>query len=377
MTNFISEFGSLAKLKTLSYFGKNKKILLVTGKDSFARCGAKTIVEKILEDQNTIQFSNFFVNPKLDDAISGAKLAREEKIDIIIGIGGGSVIDMAKLIKALYLSKDKEINLIKGNLRLSDPKIPLIAIPTTAGSGSEATHFAVVYIGEDKYSLASEYLLPNAVILDGELVTTASRYQKTCSALDAMAQAIESFWAVGSTQESRQFSLTALKLGWGILPNFISGNCSPEITQNMLLASNFAGKAINISKTTSAHAWSYAFTSKLNVPHGHAVWLTLPQIFEIHAHANESQVIDKRGLDHLRNMIRNLSNVLKLTHTENYASQLFTFLQSIEIESNMAKLGADSNSIRSLICNLVNLERMQNNPVNLNNFRNDIFHLDK
>lgn len=377
MTNFISEFGGLAKLKTLNYFGNNKKILLVTGKDSFAKCGAKTIFEKILKDQNTIQFSNFFVNPKLHDAIRGAKLAREKKIDIIIGIGGGSVIDMAKLIKALYLSKDNEIDLIRGNLRLSDPKIPLIAIPTTAGSGSEATHFAVVYIGEEKYSLASEYLQPNAVVLDGKLVITASRYQKSCSALDAMAQAIESLWAVGSTEESRQFSLTALKLGWQILPDFISDNCSPEITQKMLLASNFAGKAINISKTTSAHAWSYALTSKLNIPHGHAVWLTLPQIFEIHAHANESQVIDKRGLEHLQHIIETLSNILKLTHTENYAHQLLSFLQSIEIESDMARLGANTHSIRSLICNLVNLERMQNNPVNLNIFKKDIFHLDK
>ena len=72
----------------------------------------------------------------------------------------------------------------------------MIAVPTTAGSGSEVTHFAVVYVGTEKYSLASQHLLPDAVILDGALVQSGSRYLKTCSVLDAMAQAVESYWAV-------------------------------------------------------------------------------------------------------------------------------------------------------------------------------------
>ena len=155
----------------------------------------------------------FSINPKLNDAIRGCKIARENNVDFIIAVGGGSVLDIAKLIKALFRACDYELETAIGQDKVIDPEIPIIAIPTTAGSGSEATHFAVVYVGEDKYSLASECLKPDAVILDGSLVTSGNKYLKICNGLDAMAQAIESYWAVGATDESRHYARSALKLG--------------------------------------------------------------------------------------------------------------------------------------------------------------------
>ena len=120
------------------------------------RLALKTI-ENLLQLEAVTQFSDFY-KPKLEDAVNAAKLARSANVNVIIAIGGGSVIDMAKLIKAFYLSAGNEMDLATGRVDVKDPSIPLLAIPTTAGSGSEATHFAVVYVGAHKYSLAAQCL---------------------------------------------------------------------------------------------------------------------------------------------------------------------------------------------------------------------------
>lgn len=371
----ISEFGGLSRLGELRHIYSGKNILLVTGKDSFATSGAKRNIDNQLQAETVFQFSDFSANPKLEDAVNGAEFARSAHVGVIIAVGGGSVIDTAKLIKAFYLSEGNEIDLATGRTDVTDPSIPLLAIPTTAGSGSEATHFAVVYVGSHKYSLAAQCLLPEAVILDGALIISGNRYQKACSALDAMAQAIESAWATGSTIESFKYSTTALELGWGIFHDFIKPNCSEKNAQKMLEAANFSGQAINISKTTAAHAWSYAFTSSYDIPHGHAVWLTLPEIFEAHIVATDHDITDTRGSSHLKNTMDKLSKTLGLNQLVGSTEQLQVFLKDAGIEYRMEQVGVDNLTKRSDISNQINPERMRNNPVNLEPFKSKIFSL--
>ena len=246
---------------------------------------------------------------------------------------------------------------------MTDPNIPMILVPTTAGSGSEATHFAVVYVGRDKYSLASQHLLPDGVILDGSLIASATRYQKACNGLDALAQSIESAWAVGSTEQSRNYSFLALSQFGKYFTEVLEANADDGALQGMLEASNLAGKAINISKTTAAHAWSYALTSQYGVPHGHAVWLTLPRIFEIHATASSDMVIDPRGMKHFQSVMRRLMDSLNITSAEKCESHLKLFLESINVESNMTAIGANTSEKRELLSKQVNTQRMSNNPV--------------
>lgn len=330
--------------------------MLVTGKSSYELSGAKAVCNHILASERCIRFSDFSVNPKLSDAIKGCEIARENNVDFIIAVGGGSVLDIAKLIKALFRSHGNELETAIGEDRVIDPKIPIIAIPTTAGSGSEATHFAVVYIGEEKYSLASKCLEPDAVILDGSLVTSGNEYLKTCNGLDAMAQAIESYWAVGATDESRQYALSALKLGWEVFPKYTSVNCSPIDAQKMIESANLAGKAINISKTTAAHAWSYAFTSGFAVPHGHAVWLTLPKIFQLHF----QYVSDVKGKSN--DTMMELINLMNLDPDKMLDKQLEDFLVTLSIAETAEKLDISSND-RISLSTKVNMQRMANNPV--------------
>lgn len=352
----LSEYGGLSRLTDFKTLYEGKSILLVTGRHSFEASGAKQVCAQIFHPKQVIQFADFEVNPKINDAIKGAELAKKNAIDVIVSIGGGSVLDTAKLIKAFYLASGNEVALATGVNQVIDPSIPIIAVPTTAGSGSEATHFAVVYIGNEKYSLASHCLLPNFVVLDGSLVKSGSKYLKTCNALDAMAQAIESFWAVGATAESKQFALSAIELGWKILPDFISDKCTDVTAQQMVEAANQAGKAINISKTTAAHAWSYAFTSLKGIPHGHAVWLTLPTIFELHYERSRDRD------PYFRSNMNQLCKALNLEPKSEKSSQLRRYLLDFGIAYDFAHLKTDVLE-RKALSSSVNMERMKNNPI--------------
>ncbi|MDC1467888.1 phosphonoacetaldehyde reductase [Planktomarina temperata] len=353
-----------------------KTVLLVTGKASYIESGAKSIVETALQGNAVVQFSDFDVNPKIEDAERGVALAIESGADLIVGVGGGSVMDMAKLIKAFYVAPEKSRELATGELAMTDPEIPMILVPTTAGSGSEATHFAVVYIGLDKYSLASQLLLPDAFILDGSLIASASPYQIACNGLDALAQAIESAWAVGSTEESREYSFRAVSLCVKYLKEALAPNASNEVFQGMMEAAHLAGKAINISKTTSAHAWSYAITSHYGVPHGHAVWLTLPRIFEIHAMACAAMVTDPRGTEHFTSIMVRLMHILGIVSPEGSAHQLKAYLKAINVESDITKIGANTVKQREFLSEQVNTQRMSNNPIDLTGIHiNQIFDL--
>ena len=207
----IKGVGSLKNIDSLDIFNHAKTIMLVTGKASYEQCGAAKILNEKLKNKNVIHFSKFSVNPKSEDVRRGVQEIYCKELDLIIAVGGGSVMDMAKLVKACGLSFYRTEEIIKSNLSDSLLDVPSIMVPTTAGSGSEATHFAVGYVDGVKFSLAIPELLPDAVILDGCLLKSGSNYQKACNGLDALAQSIESCWAMGSNKISRDIALEAIK----------------------------------------------------------------------------------------------------------------------------------------------------------------------
>ncbi len=355
MTMQISGLGSVNQLGEIKAKFRPRRTLLVSGRGSFAASGAEAAVVQHFTADELVRFCDFAINPKIEDALKGVSFARSNAVDLILAVGGGSVLDMAKLIKAFISKPDRANDIAEGKHKALDPGIPLVATPTTAGSGSEATHFAVVYKGTSKYSLASPIILPDATILDGNLIQSNSSFQKAVNGLDALAQGIESAWAVGATEESRAFAFEAVKLCWTALPKIVDSSRA-EDHQTMIEAAHLAGKAINISKTTAAHAFSYAFTSHHAVPHGQAVWLTLPAIFQRHADAK---------LPALSPVIEKLTELLSIKNLSSCQSELEAFVASLGVETDMSTLGADTHEKRRFLSTQVNLERLSNNPVNL------------
>lgn len=240
-----------------------KRCFLVRGHRSFDVCGGRAIIDRLQKQIQcqVIEFEDFSVNPKYKEAQLGLAKLLHSKADLIVAIGGGSVLDMSKLIRHMAVEQGYSV--------------PLHAIPTTAGTGAEATHFAVVYIDGKKQSIAAEDVLPDVAVVYPPLTYSNSIYQTACAGFDAIAQAIESYWAKEATEESRAYSVKALGLLWKQLPRLIQ-TPTDELRDQVAEGAYYAGKAINISTTTAPHAFSYAFTSKYNYPHGHAVALTFP-----------------------------------------------------------------------------------------------------
>ena len=358
-----SDFGGLSNLGDIVKSYNVRRVLVVTGGKSFQSSEAKAILSECLKGYHVTYFSDFEVNPRLIDAQRGVKLAIENTIELIISIGGGSVLDMGKLIKALYSNPDEAVNLATGVKKVTDPNIPLVAIPTTAGSGSESTHFAVVYVEGEKYSLADKCLLPADIILDGNLTLSSSRYQKACNVLDALSQSIESAWAVGSTEESQILSFAALELCIENLLDFVNEKDNCIAAQAMIMAANLAGQAINITKTTAAHAWSYGITKNYDVPHGHAVWLTLPKIFALCDNSCPEIVVDSRGHAYLLGVMDRLKNILNISPDRDIEEYFSSLLSSIGIKGDMAnelKIGLKD---RAVLSKQINMQRMANNPI--------------
>ena len=220
-------------------------------------------------------FSGFHPNPDLLDATAGAEMYRALECDGLISIGGGSAMDTAKAVKSMLLNEDVEA--VKASQLPQDVKLPHIAIPGTAGTGAEATPFAVVYVNNQKLSLDHPALLPEAVVLDGSLLSTLPAYHKKACAMDALCQGIESWWAVHATAESRMHAEQCIV---GVLRHFdayLAGDA--DAADSILDAAFESGRAIHISRTTAAHAMSYQITKQVGPAHGHACMLTLPHLW--------------------------------------------------------------------------------------------------
>jgi len=366
-TEFIGK-NSLNNIKKIISDLDAKKILLVTGKGSYKKSGSEKKLFESLGDTVIERFFDFEANPNIKDVQAGIGIISSFKPDLVIAIGGGSVIDIAKLINifAAHVKKEKEIyEFVDKSESVNKPGLPLVAIPTTSGTGSEATHFAVVYIGNKKYSFAHKYVLPDFSIIDPSLSYSNPAYIKACSGFDALSQAIESFWAVGSTEESRGYSREAIRIILSSIEMAVVESDEKSMDR-MSLAANLAGKGINISKTTAAHAVSYPITKFLDIPHGHAVALTLGSFFVINSNYSESQLNDVRGIDYFDNISKELLNLFDCSGPKQASEKWSQIMTNVGLETNLKSIFRKKNIDYDLIKKEINLERLNNNPVKVN-----------
>jgi len=343
--------GSVFELEKILLNHSSKKIFLVRGKQSYVKCGAQKLFSKILSNHNVTEFDDFCVNPKLDEMQLGLKKLIESKSELIIAVGGGSVIDAAKVIKYLFIKSNSQDQF--------NDSLPLLAIPTTAGTGSESTHFAVVYINGVKNSYSDKSILPDFAIVDSNLLQGQSKYQMAVSGFDALAQGIESYWSINSNKESLNYAERAINLIWQNLIPSIEGD--KIALERIAEGSNYAGKAINITKTTGAHALSYFFTEKYNIPHGHSVAFFLPSFFSYNYMVDDNNCIDKRGSIFVKKKISEISHLLAISSPESVELELKTFLNKIGINASFKALDINHDTVVKSL-KMANSERMKNNP---------------
>lgn len=315
------------------------RLLLVHGQGSFFQCGAGRLAEKWGRHREVHHFDAFTANPRVEDVEAGVHRARVFRPQAVVGIGGGSALDMAKMIAVL-----SEQDATPGDC-LAHPELvrapracSLILLPTTAGSGSEMTRFATVYAGGRKHSLDHSDVRADVVLVDPLLAASVPQPAAVAAALDALSQAVESYWSVSATSQSKQLARSALVellpalggiaayggpgTGRGGAGRDGSGHggaglggagagwlASPDVRTRLARGASAAGAAIDITRTTAAHALSYALTARLGLPHGAAVAVHLRWLIGHHAQATTGDCRHPGGPSELRRIIDDVQDL--------------------------------------------------------------------
>ena len=308
-----------------------------------------------LDGMPVTYFSDFKPNPDYTSVLSGLRALRLCGCDGILAVGGGSGMDVAKCIK-LWAGMDPESDLLHSTPAPNG--IPLIAIPTTAGTGSEATRFAVIYKDGEKQSVASPEIIPGTVVLDPEVLKSLPPYQRCATMLDALCHAVESCWSVNSTEESRAFSARAVRGVMEALPAYLAN--TPEGNAALQEAAFTAGRAINITQTTAGHAMCYKLTSLYRLAHGHAAALCVSELWPwLLDHAEACQ--DPRGREWLEAGFRLLAEAMGASDEADAARRFAGIVASLELPRPALR----SEEELALLVRSVNPVRLKNNPVPL------------
>ncbi len=334
----------------------SKKILMVCDGSIGYQKEFNNHLDKVSQSGiQVISFSDFQPNPLYENVLAGVKVFREEKCDTIIAVGGGSAMDVAKCIK-LYSNlpgDGGDGSWLDAEYEPND--IPFLAMPTTAGTGSEATRYAVVYYAGKKQSVTADSFIPNAVLMDPDTLLTLPLYQKKATMCDALCHAIESFWSVNSTDESKRYSQEAIELIIANMDGYLAN--TKEGRSNMLLAANIAGKAINITQTTAGHAMCYKITGLFKASHGHAAMLCDRVLYSWMVQ-NTDKCIDPRGEQYLKKVLCDIACSMGCDSAEKGTKKLEEIFKKLDL----AVPSATEEEFEELKSS-VNPVRLKNHPI--------------
>ena len=344
---------------------KFKKIFILCGKKSYVTSSAKKILSRYLRNKITKHYFKYSPYPEISELKNIIFSLRKFSPDLIIAVGGGSVLDYAKMANVIEITKNLDKKIINYSYPIKKKLTELVAIPTTAGSGAEVTTNAVIYIDKIKYSLESEIIKPDYFFLIPELVIKATKKIKSSAGFDAIAQGVESLISKKSTDQSIKFAKKSLYISTKYYLDYLK-KPNFENTSAMCLAANLSGKAISISKTTAPHAISYPFTSLYNISHGHAVSLTLEKFLKFNF-INYKKANCNFDLNLRYKSIFNIFGVRGIIELENFFIEM---KKKAKLEDNFNKLKINLDSNIDRLIDGINLLRLQNNPINLN--KNDI-----
>ena len=330
---------------------EGRKIMLVHGR-SMERLKLGEYFKNLAKRLDIIEFTDFTPNPEYESIERGVSVFNDENCEAIAAVGGGSAIDTAKCIK-LFSNMDSSTDYIGQKIVPND--IPFLAAPTTGGSGSESTQFAVIYYQNKKYSIDDASALPNAVFFDADALMKLPLYQKKATLLDAFCHAVESSWSVKATAESRFYAREAIRLLVANKNAYIDAEPELQCCAYILYAANLAGRAINISKTTAGHAMCYSLTKKFGLAHGHAVARCLVELWKF--------MLDFAIENRREDLLKIFSEIASATGVATSEQAIDVFERQLEAWKLTSPIDVE-NSIDELAAS-VNLQRLANNPVEL------------
>lgn len=335
----LQELGSLAKS-----FGKNA--LLITGSGPTSRLPAAEAVRGMLAGAgiSVTHFCEVESDPDVETVEKGVGRAVESSCDFLIALGGGSPMDAAKVIAARLSNRGSVVSW-EGVNRIPNRAKPLICIPTTAGTGSEATSIAVITGGKrrQKMSLVSQNLYPILAIIDPELTYGMPPRLTASTGMDALTHAIESLVAKKAWETTRVLSFKAAQLGFAFLERACADGSDAEARRQLSLASFMAGMAFTSSGLGLGHALAHALGSHCGVPHGEANAILLPYVMRFNLESCAELYRELGGA-----MGLNVSGLPATKAAEATADAIGDLLAALPIPQKLSEVGVAENSLETL-----------------------------
>jgi alcohol dehydrogenase len=339
-------------LNRLADYVNSRCVALVTS-PGFRRRGLVAVVEQVLGDRLLAVVDNVKPNPDVVDVQAQAELLRPAAPDTLVALGGGSTIDTAKALARL-LSQPEGASLAtlvrESTTGPGIPALPVVAIPTTSGTGAEVTPFGTVwdYEQKKKYSITGDDLFPRLAILDPDLTLQLPEEVTIASGLDSISHALESAWNRNATPVTLGLVTKSLQLSMRALPAIKNNLHDTEARARMMQASTLAGLAISQSRTALAHAISYPLTANFNLPHGLACSFTLPALLEFNAASDDGRLAD---------LVRSLG----YTSTREFASDLSSLFRQLGVGAYLSAYLPDRQAVMALSSQMFAPGRAENN----------------
>lgn len=292
--NIIVGKGSLAKLPEVAGKLGGKKAFIISGphlnKMGIVQSCADAMKAKGIESS---VFTETEGNPSVETVDKASAAYKESGADFIVALGGGSPMDVAKAV-GVVARYGGSITEYEGADKVPGDIIPLIAVPTTAGTGSEVTAFSVITDHSRNYKLTvfSYKLIPSYAILDAELLTTAPVSVAAACGIDAMVHALEAYISTAASPFSDAMAEKALELIGANIRCYVANRGDIEAAENMLVGSLFAGIAFSWARLGDVHAMSHPVSAYFNVPHGVANAILLPTIVEYNMLADKGKYLN-------------------------------------------------------------------------------------
>lgn len=358
--NIISGLGSISELKTVLTEKNYKRLLLVTD----AGILQQQLHQPILEILKQLQldyaiYSNVQADPAEQIVLEAVDFAKQQNIDVVLGFGGGSAMDVAKIIAVLSHSEQtQQLSDLYGVGNAKAPRLPLILVPTTAGTGSEVTPISIVTTGAtSKTGIVSPILYADVAILDANFTRHLPAQITAATGIDAMVHAIEAYTSkIKKNAYSDFLAKHALRLLDQNLKLVLEDGSNMQARQNMLFGSMLAGQAFANAPVAAVHALAYPLGGHFHISHGHSNALVLTEVLKFNAPAAKQYYaelmcwLDSRSkgctdglcdlfIDHLQNHLDQSGLVLKLNTlgiAENMLPQLAedAMLQSRLLQNN-------------------------------------------
>ena len=331
------------------------KALIVTGRSSAKKSGLYDKVNDSLKAAgiDSVLFDKVAQNPLTTTAIEGAEFAKANDCDVVVAIGGGSIMDCAKAIAFLAV-KDGDINDYIFNRKVSDKALPLVLIPTTCGTGSEGNGFAVLTNPEngDKKSLRSNAVIAKASIVDPECMMTMPKRVLASVGFDALCHSMEAYTSKIAQPFTDALALYAIELIADCLVDLYNGSEDSKKWEELTIASTIGGMVINQAGVTLAHGMEHPASGLKDIVHGHGLAALTPSIIDASWKGNEEK-------------FARISRLLGGTGAADCADQVHALLEQIGMDVTLSDLGLSPEDIPWMAenCMKVSAASVANNPV--------------